>query len=175
MSDELAEVGGDEVDGPLPLTPREERWVKLYADVESPFYGRATAAAREAGYVQPASAAHKLRRRPRIIARVAQFQKSAMACAAKIFSDLEYQRLVALAKNPPDVAAANKASELQGKHLSMFTDLRVVVDEPAVREYDARLAIEASRLARIALEEMGDRAMGLLPAEVSKPAPERKE
>jgi hypothetical protein len=94
------------------------------------------------------------------VAKIEEYQAATMATIGKVFSDLENQRLLALAKVPPDIQAANRSSELQGKHLAMFTD-RVVVDEVIVHEYDAALAVEAHRLARVLLEEAGDRALGL--------------
>jgi hypothetical protein len=73
------------------------------------------------------------------------------------------QRLVAAAKAGEPWAVRELLDRLLGKpHVQI--ELQADMDE--AREYDERLAVEASRLARLALEEMGDRAMGLLPAPV---------
>ena len=185
MSDLPAEIeddDGDLIEGSDPLTPREEVFAAAYSCPESDSYGRATRSAAAAGYAEPHNAAWRLRRRPRVVARIAQYQAATMATIGKVFSDLENQRLLALAKDPPDVQAANRASELQGKHLAMFTD-RVVVDEVVVHEYDAVRAVECNRIARLLIEEDGDRlflegkvgpaALGALPE--PKPAQERNE
>jgi phage terminase small subunit len=154
-----------------PLSPREALFCKYYSDIESSSYGRATRSAERAGYEsEPHQAAWRLRRRPRIIEKIAEYQAAALASVGKVFSDLENQRLLALEKG--DLQAANRASELQGKHLAMFTD-RVVIDEVVVHEYDERVAEAASRLARLLLEEEGDEALGLLasaPARLPAPA-----
>jgi len=165
MSDLPAEIeddDGDLIEGSDPLTPREEVFAAAYANPESTTYGRATKSAAAAGYGQPHNAAWKLRRRPRVVARIEEYQRATMATIGKVFSDLENQRLLALAKDPPDIQAANRSSELQGKHLAMFTD-RVVVDEVIVHEYDERIALEASRIARVLIEDAGERGLGAAP------------
>jgi len=154
----------DLIEGPDPLTPREEVFCKAYADPESATYSRATKSAEVAGYAQPHNAQWKLRRRPRIVQRIAEYQKATMAVVGKVFSDLENQRLLALEKG--DIQAANRASELQGKHLAMFTD-RVVVDEMVRVEYDVRLEAEAHAIARMRLEEAGAAGLGVLPADAA--------
>ena len=156
-----AEDDDDLIEGPDPLTPREEVFCAAYANPESATYGRATKSAEVAGYKgQPHASAWRLRRRPRVVAKIEEYQRATMATIGKVFSDLENQRLLALAKDPPDIQAANRSSELQGKHLAMFTD-RVVVDEVVVHEYDAVRAVECSRIARLLIEEDGDRLLGL--------------
>jgi len=181
MSDLPAEIeddDGDLIEGSDPLTPREEVFAAAYACPESATYGRATRSAEVAGYKgQPHAAAWRLRRRPRVVAKIAQYQAATLATVGKIFSDLENQRLLALAKDPPDIQAANRSSELQGKHLAMFTD-RVVVDDPAARhEYDAVLAVECSRIARVLIEDAGAAGLGALPPETERKqlAPGNKE
>jgi len=164
MSDLPAEIeddDGDLIEGSDPLTPREEVFAAAYACPESATYGRATKSAEVAGYKgQPHAAAWRLRRRPRVVAKIEEYQRATMATIGKVFSDLENQRLLALAKG--DIQAANRSSELQGKHLAMFTD-RVVVDEVIVHEYDERIALEASRIARVLIEDAGAAGLGALP------------
>jgi len=191
MNDLPAEIeaeDGDLIEESDPLTPREADFVERYSNPESESYGQATKSARLAGYGgQAHAAAWRLRRRARVMAKIEERQRATMATIGKIFSDLENQRLLALAKNPPDIQAANRSSELQGRHLAMFTD-RVVVDEMVVHEYDALLEVEAHRLARLLLEDAGDRGLGAAPALEGKvgpaalgalpelkPAPERNE
>lgn len=154
---------GDLIEGSDPLTPREADFVERYSNPESASYGQATLSARLAGYGgQAHNSAWRLRRRPRVVAKIAENQAAVMATIGKVFSDLENQRLLALAKDPPDIQAANRSSELQGKHLAMFTD-RVVVDEVIVHEYDERIALEASRIARVLIEDAGERGLGAAP------------
>ncbi len=180
---------GDEiVAGPAPLSPQEERFCRFYGDPESETYGKATASAEAAQYGEPHNAAWKLRRRPRIIERLREYEKVSAAAVGRVMTDLEHIRQRALAEGgAAGLAVACRAVELMGRHVAAFADV-VVVDEPAQHQYDERLAVEASRLARIALEEMGDRAMGLpagpvvegqvapaaLPEPKPEPAPERK-
>jgi hypothetical protein len=142
-------VGELLVQGPAPLTPKEEMFCRAYADPESATYGQATKSAEVAQYQEPHNAAWKLRRRPRIIARIAEYEKLTRACVGKVLTDLEHERQLALAKG--DIAAAIRASELQGKHLAMFTDRMAVDDSATVERYDARRAEEASRIVAILL------------------------
>ena len=166
MSDLPAEIeddDGDLIEESDPLTPREAEFVERYSNPESQSYGRATESARLSGYGgQAHQAAWRLKRRPRVVAKIAENQEATMATIGKVFSDLENQRLLALAKMPPDIQAANRSSELQGKHLAMFTD-RVVLDPVVVHEYDERRAIESHRIARILLEDAGAAGLGALP------------
>ena len=175
MAQELVERDAEELVEGRPLSPREELFCRFYGDPESPHYSRPTAAATAAGYAEKTAwnSAWKLRRRSHVQARLAVFQKAAFAAAGKVLSDLENTRLLALAKS--DLAVAARCSELQGKHLAMFTD-KVAVDDPAGRfEYDAREAIEARRITRFLLENPSlDEPLALpapKPAIVEQPAP----
>jgi len=144
-SGDVEDVG----DGPV-LSPREEAFCRAYGDVESPTYGRAGKSAEAAGYSGPRSAALKLRRRPRIRARLAEFYELARAAVEKVIADLENERLTALAKG--DVASAVRASELQGKHLMMFSE-RYVLDMPELQALSEVQIVEALRLSRLLLLE----------------------
>ncbi|MCX5653709.1 MAG: hypothetical protein NTY65_03540 [Planctomycetota bacterium] len=154
MSEELVAPDDDGSAGEVlvavvPLTPKEEAFVRAYADPESATYGQATKSAEVAQYREPHNAAWKLRRRPRIIARIAEYEKLTRACVGKVLTDLEHERQLALAKG--DIAAAIRASELQGKHLAMFTDRLAVDESQVVERYNARRAEEAARITAILL------------------------
>jgi phage terminase small subunit len=150
---------------PQPV-PRWEIFCKAFADPESASYGRATKSAVAAGYEsEPHQAAWRLRQQKRVILRIEEFQAAAMAKVGKVFSDLENQRLLALEKG--DIQAANRASELQGKHLAMFTD-RVVVEESPMG-FDPALVEAASALGMTLLERAGCRAAGLPVIEADEP------
>ena len=143
--------------GPAPLTPREEQFCVAFGDPESLTYGRSEKSAAAAGYVQPRSAAWKLRRRPKIQARLAEFQTAAFAAAGKVLSDLEHTRLAALEKG--DLATAARCSELQGKHISLWTDV-LLVDPGTTYKYDKRVAEDTRTLtALLLLREAGAAAI----------------
>ena len=154
---ELAETdGGEKLIEGVPLTPKEELFVRAFCDVESETFGRAVKSAAVAQYVEPRNAAWKLRRRPRIIARIAEYEKLVRVQIGKVLSDLEHERLAALEKG--DIASAIRASELQGKHLAMFTD-KVAVDYPEIGEYDERAALDARRITVFLLTTPPDPAL----------------
>jgi hypothetical protein len=134
------------IQGPAPLTPREEQFCVAFGDPESVTYGRSEKSAAAAGYVQPRSAAWKLRRRPKIQARLAEFQAAASAAAGRVLSDLEHTRLLALDKG--DLATAARCSELQGKHLAMWLESSVLtlVAPETVARYDARVAEQTAQI-----------------------------
>ena len=96
----------------------------------------ASRAARLAGYSgndnAMATMGWELLRNPKVQASI-EAQKAiksgkATPTESKVLCDLEETRLLALAKG--DLSTATRCSELQGKHLAMFTD-RQVVDDPA--------------------------------------------
>ena len=140
--------GGEVLVPGLALTPKEELFVRAFCDVESETFGRAVKSAAVAKYVEPRNAAWKLRRRPRIIARIAEYAKVVRVEIGKVLSDLEHTRLLALAAG--DWSTATRCSELQGKHLAMFTD-KVAVDDTYVHVYDERAAVEARRITAVLL------------------------
>lgn len=118
MASELEEVDGEELVTGDPLTPKEELFCRAYGDPESDSFGKATKSADVAGYVQPHNAGWKLCRRPRIIARLAEYHKAASADLGRVMANLEHIRLLALAKEPQDLATAARCAELQGKRLA---------------------------------------------------------
>ena len=148
------EPGTDDtmIDNPLPLSPQQEQFCAAYADPESETYGKAGMSAKVAGYIEPYTASWKLRRQARIIARLEQYQAAARVTVGRVMSDLEAERLLALAKDPPDVAAAIRASELMGKHLAMFTE-HVQVDVGQAKVYSDAERAEARRLAAMLITE----------------------
>jgi len=83
-------------------------------------------AAERAGYKAHSARqmAYKLLTKRDVVARVAELAEARTATAKltvdKVLADLELQR--ALAIEAGDIKAANRASELQGKYLAMFTD-----------------------------------------------------
>jgi len=169
---------GDElVAGPAPLTPKEELFCRAFGSVESETFGRATASAAAAKYVSPHNSAWKLRRRPRIIQRLEEYQKEASAALGKVMADLEHTRLRALAEGgAAGLAVAARCSELQGKHVAAFADI-VRVDVGEKREWDEKRALEVSRIARLLIEDAGAGGLGVpaLPDVEGKSNPGQKE
>jgi hypothetical protein len=141
--------GGEVLLPTVGLTPKEALFVSAFSDVESETFGRATASATVAGYSEPRNAAWKLRRRPRIVEAIVEMEKLVRVQIGKVLSDLEFTRLAALAKG--DLAVAARCSELQGKHLAMFTDVLATDDSESVARWDARIAAEAQRITAILL------------------------
>jgi len=149
---ELAEIddggAGEALVAVVPLTPKEEAFVKAYADPESATYGRATKSAEVAGYQESHNASWKLRRRPRIIARIGEYEKLTRVVIGRVLTDLEHERQLALAKG--DIASAIRASELMGRHLTMFTDM-VFVDPAPAFQYDRRVAEDTRTITALLL------------------------
>ena len=114
--------GDDLVTGPALLTPKEELFCKLFADPQSETFGRATASAKAAKYVSPHNASWKLRKRPRIIQRLKEYEKMAAADLGRVMSTIEHIRLEAEVKR--DFATALRAAELQGRRLARFLSVR---------------------------------------------------
>jgi len=152
MSEDLVERddgdGGEVLVAVVPLTPKEEAFVRAYADPESATYGKATKSAEVAKYQEPHNAAWKLRRRPRIIERISEYEKLTRVVIGKVLTDLENTRLRALEKG--DLSTAAACSTWQGRHLGMFVDV-VAVDPGELPRYDARVAAEARKITAILL------------------------
>ena len=68
------------------------------------------------------------------------------------------QRLVDAAKAGEPWAVRELLDRLLGKP---HVQIELQADATEIREYDERMAVEASRLARLLLEEAGDRVLGL--------------
>jgi len=187
MRSELTKSDGDELLAGDVLTPKERAFVDAYGDPESPTYSRGTASAEAAGFVQPHSASWKLRRRPRVARALEVYQEASRAAVGKVLSDLENTRLRALADgSAAGLSVAAQCSRLMGAHLGMFFERSVIgLDMPGHEEYDERVAVEAHRLAQIALERAGAAGLGSPVIDVEaapagmglpepKPEPERK-
>ena len=115
------------------LTPMEERWCRAYADPESSTYGLATASAKAAGFSESHNASWKIRRRPKVRARLAELYSLTIVAADKVMTDLENLRLRAVKKG--DVQAAVRAVELQGKRLALFVEKNaLILRAPVPRE-----------------------------------------
>ena len=141
--DQLTETDDEKLIAPVPLTPREKLFVRAFSDMESETFGRAVASATLAGYASPRDSAWRLRRRPRIVAAIAELEKLVRVQVGKVLTDLEFTRLAALTKG--DLAVAARCSELQGKHIGMFYERNVLtLTDPGT--YDPVRAAEARRI-----------------------------
>lgn len=129
------------------LSAQEELFCVAYGNPESTTYGNATKSAEVARYAQPHNAGWKVKKRPHIRARLQEFYDVAEASIGKVMSDLEHERILALEKG--DVAAAIRASELQGKRLGAFTDSASKLDITIKREYSEREKLEAAKIAQM--------------------------
>jgi len=176
MAQELTEIeddGGDGGDGgeklleTVPLSPKELAWCEAFGNPESETFGHARKSAEAVGYSQAHNAGWKLRRRPRIIQKLAEFEKVVRVQIGKVLTDLEFTRLAALTKG--DLATAARCSELQGKHLAMFTDAVFVDDSATVERYDARIAEDARRITAILCQQRAAAPLEL-PATASQDA-----
>ncbi len=157
---DLAVVDDGEDDGDL--TPKEALFCEAFGNPESATFGNGTKSARVAKYVSPRNAAWKLRKRPRVQARLAEMHKLALVDIGQVMSGIEHCRLAAAKK--ADWAVVAKCLELMGKRLGAWVDV-AVVDTVALQEFDERKAIEAHHLARLRLEEAGAAGLGVLPPE----------
>lgn len=109
-----------------PLTAKQRLFIDWYVSAEVNMNG--TEAARRAGYKgcdnQLAVAAYQNLRKPHIKreidARIGKAAEGADVTVEKVLNDLESERTYAMRNG--NVAAAIRASELQGKYLKMFTD-----------------------------------------------------
>jgi len=162
MKDEVMKTDdGDElVAGPV-LTPMESLFVSYFSDPESETYSRGTASAKKAGFSQPHSAQWKLRRRARVREKIEEWQVVSAAAVGRVMTDLEHIRQRALLEGgAAGLAVACRAVELMGKHVAAFADI-VRVDVGEKREWDEKRALESSRIARLLIEQDGDRLLGL--------------
>jgi len=154
---ELTETDDAPVPGPLPLSPKELRFCEQFSNPESETFGNATASAAAAGFIQPRSAGWKLRRRPRIIAKLQEYHAAVRVAVGRVLADLENVRRLAVEKG--DLATALAAVVAMGKHIGMFYERNVVsMVDPGV--YDPILAVEARRITAILLLNPG---LGLPP------------
>ena len=141
----------DDLTGAPPLTPRELAFCRFYGDPQSVSYGRATKSAVLAGYAEKSAwtTGWKLRHRPSIRAKLAEYDAAVQVAVGRVLADLENERIAAMEKG--DIASAVRATELQGKHLAMFKE-NVEITLPMARAYTEQEAFEAKRLASMMLE-----------------------
>jgi len=115
------------------LTPQELAFCEFYTALGEPTCGNGTQSALAADYSEksPHTQAWKLLQRQAIKEKIREIHDELMAKhnlnPSRILYDLEHVRLRALAKG--DLAVAARCSELQGKHLTMFSDKFIVGDQ----------------------------------------------
>ena len=164
-TDPVVEIDPDDdrpVDGPLPLTPKEELFCRAFSDPESDSFGNATQAAAKAQYAEPWNASWKLRRRPRIVARLAQYHEAVSAGLGRAMASLEHVRLLAEAKG--DLATAARCCELQAKRHGAFLEQAIfAITLPKHSTYTEQEQLEGRRIAAaLLLGEISDSAEPML-------------
>ena len=162
----MTDNDNDLIPGPVDLTPKELDFCERFANPESVTYGRATMSAEAAGYEEPHNAAWKLRRRPRIVAKLREYHDVIKATVGKVITDLEHERLAALAKG--DISTAVRASELEGKTLAMFSDV-LTMDPSRMAAYDQARREAQDQLYQLMIDQQIDAAPAL-PAPAATPA-----
>ena len=142
----------DDLIGPAPLSPKELAFCEAFANPESATFGNARKSAESAGYVQAHNAGWKLRRRPRIIAKLQEYHAAVTVAVGRVLADLENERRLAVEKG--DLATAVRASELMGKHLGMFLERNILTefDLTTTREFTDAERIQGGEIARYMLE-----------------------
>jgi hypothetical protein len=156
----------------VPLSPKELAFCEAFGNPESETFGNARKSAEVAGYGEPHNAGWKLRRRPRIIAKLKSYHVAVTVAVGRVLADLENERRLAIEKG--DLSTAVRATELMGKHLGMFRDV-LAIDEPATAaRYDARVAADVQRITAFLLlgpqspAAMSELPPGSTPAEMQK-------
>ena len=138
------------------LNPRELAFCEFYTSLGEPSCGNASQAALLAGYSDNRATAWRLMQRPIIRKKIQELHAARMdrlsVNADRVLHDLENERLAAMAKTPPEIASAIRATELTGRFLAMFTD-RTVIDETVIRTYTITEQAEARHIAAIRLRE----------------------
>jgi phage terminase small subunit len=139
------------------LTPQEVLFCDAYGDAESETYGNATKSAELAKYSQPHNAGWKLKQRQVVKDRLNEIYEKNRAGVGKVMSDLEYERLLAIAKG--DISSAIRASELQGKRLGAFSDKHIfrVGDDEQRRQTKQIEAEQLERIRRLATLDLENR------------------
>jgi hypothetical protein len=123
----------------VPLSPKELAFCEAFGNPESETFGNARKSSEVAGYSEPHNAGWKLRRRPRIIAKLKEYHAAVTVAVGRVLADLENERRLAVEKG--DIASAIRATELMGKHLGMFRDvLDIGESEETVARYERRRA-----------------------------------
>ena len=158
----------DKNENDSPLSPKEKFFCEAFANPESDSFGNASRSALAAGYSQPHNAGWKLRRRPRIRAKLEEFHEAITATLGHAMTALEHTRLAALAKDPPDCATACRCAELMAKRCGGFLERVILLpgDGERLREYTLAEQAEARRIA--ALRLAADPTLSL-PSDITRP------
>ncbi|MBA7584231.1 hypothetical protein ES708_26184 [subsurface metagenome] len=146
---------------------RQQAFVVAYTTPTAPEFLQARKAAITAGYKEKyaASVASRLMKKPRI----KELIEAAMAeITAKLTSEevtiefVKRKHLEAMARCQLAGDRTNEREHLEcvGRMIGAY-DVSLHLDLTVKHEYDERLALAAHQLARVALEEMGDCALGL--------------
>ena len=133
------------------LTPKQEAFCVYYVAIGEDTYGNALRAALEAGYAESSAgvAGHRLLKNDKIKERIlelhSQHMNRNMITVDKVLSDLEHYKL--MAAKDRQYSVAKSCVELQGKYLSMFTDVvhQTNEDLPKLTEEEkakVRIAVE---------------------------------
>jgi len=147
---------------------RQHAFAKAYSCPGTSAYLNATKASIAAGYAKSAAATVgcKLLKNTTVRQLITAFSaETAEKMAAETAVSCEYVKQQHLqqmheCRAVSDRTNAREHLEDLGRMVGAY-DVGLHVDLTVKHEYDERIAIEASRLARLALEEMGDRALGL--------------
>jgi phage terminase small subunit len=125
------------------LTPRQDSFCVHYTTIGADTYSHGTKAALAAGYAESSAhvSASKLLKREDIWERIMELQSDNMKrnriTSDKILADLEHDKL--LAREHHNYSVATRCTELQGKYLAMFTDIRNEQREQALRNEQAQI------------------------------------
>ena len=135
------------------LTPKEEAFCVAYTTIGSETFSNGTKSAEEAGYAEDSARtqAWRMLRKEHIKKRVRELydknMEENMVTVNSVLANLAHDRLMARKHNQYSVAKS--CTELEGKHLAMFTDVRKD-DTPTPEPLTAEQVAEYKRLAGIA-------------------------
>jgi len=157
-------------------TARRERWeafARHFATPGTKAYQNATQAAIAAGYTKRSARGQGswLKAKPDIRSLIDSISSEVAAkMAAENAVTVEYvksehvrQMAMCLEGKRPDRTNAREHLVSLGRMVGAY-DTSLHVDLTVRQEYDERLAVEASRIARVLLEEAGSKGLGALPA-----------
>ena len=134
------------------LTTQEVAYVCAYTEIGTKTCGHQGKSAIKAGICEAEADrwASRLMRADRVREAIAEIHRKMMDRALinpqKILSDLENNKALALAKG--DIAAANRAVELQGKYLTMFGDRFAIEQDEEQRELSESQKEQAKLIAQ---------------------------
>ncbi len=140
----------------MEFNPRESAFLVLYTLLGSKTCSNAKGSAVAAGYSETSArtTGWNLTHRPDIRAAIGKIHKAQMSTVTpeRILHDLEDEHSRALEKG--DLAAAIKATELQGRYLTMFSDRLYIVPDEMQEQLDDVERAEAQAIASIRLNQM---------------------